>query len=913
MRRGDGFTILHFAFPVILVVVVALIVCNFFFKQYNIEFMDEESVYDTVKTSGLKEIDLPTPPTKDGWDFEGWFFDNVTFENEFTSTSFEKKRVTEDIKVYAKWSEHYHVEGTWVISEQATCTSTGLETLSCVDCKKVIDSKIIEKKAHTPKAAVKEREVKPTCVSVGTYFDVVYCSTCNFKISETAKEISIDPSAHSFDEKSSVNFIAPMVDGSYDSFYFEGVCRLCSANIYKDHISLKVNYEHECLSEGKAEYTYEICNSKFTYTRTIPAEEHVLKGMPASYWAETVVIGDDEVVYYSTTLDEIIIKGEGDYACGDFAPAVFVCETCDKSVQVQARYDHVGKWTVVTEATCTSDGEASINCSVCKTTVKEPIPKHNFEYSVTDEKVITVNGSKKITTYNLIGVCSAYDCSEVHVVENVSYKFTKTPSCLNRGQIEYVAFSIPDQKFNVVAATKSHSILDDSSGKNLLASEIENKDGSINSSYSNLQYIAGSSTDCGLIVQGLYTCSVCQQPVIANIFNVHNGIWVDDENNPPNCTDYGKQYRQCFDCSAIEERIIAPLGHEYNYELVLTKNGTKNTFEVVGTCVRINCDSVVRPLTKDKVTSGVSKKVLVTGNCGVQGVNVYSYTYTEESTNIVYNLECNEYIEPTGNHKFPNGALASNVVDKSTGTFDYTKYKNYLYLFAQTIECEDIVQGYYTCKTCDKYVLVDVKKSHKGTWKVVTEATCYNVGLRTMDCEYCGKVEEEIPMKLHTYSASLSSETVTEEVNGSEEQRYEFTLSAKCTVEECGYVRPDQIVTPDVKKKVTSPTCSEEGFTTYSFSKELEDSDGRKHKFSVSCQLDFTERSEHTLCGKNPSTLMEADGTFLSSIDGIILSEECAGLELKDGDIVDGGYVCEKCGRFIKVRVTIDGTFYRFP
>jgi phosphate transport system substrate-binding protein len=57
-------------------------------------------------TSG-STIALPTEPTKDGYIFSGWFIDDNTFLNEFTLST----PVTQNITVYAKWTEPMGIEG----------------------------------------------------------------------------------------------------------------------------------------------------------------------------------------------------------------------------------------------------------------------------------------------------------------------------------------------------------------------------------------------------------------------------------------------------------------------------------------------------------------------------------------------------------------------------------------------------------------------------------------------------------------------------------------------------------------------------------------------------------------------------------------------------------------------------------
>ena len=49
---------------------------------------------------------------------------------------------------------------------------------------------------HSPKAAVEENRVEPTCTALGHYDTVVYCGTCDAEISRSTVSIDIDPNAH---------------------------------------------------------------------------------------------------------------------------------------------------------------------------------------------------------------------------------------------------------------------------------------------------------------------------------------------------------------------------------------------------------------------------------------------------------------------------------------------------------------------------------------------------------------------------------------------------------------------------------------------------------------------------------------------------------------------------------------------
>jgi len=48
-------------------------------------------------------IEFPEDPTKDGFQFSGWYLDNNTFEIMFNSTSLIERKIREDFTLYARW------------------------------------------------------------------------------------------------------------------------------------------------------------------------------------------------------------------------------------------------------------------------------------------------------------------------------------------------------------------------------------------------------------------------------------------------------------------------------------------------------------------------------------------------------------------------------------------------------------------------------------------------------------------------------------------------------------------------------------------------------------------------------------------------------------------------------------------
>lgn len=64
---------------------------------------NQGSPVNSIVTDGNSAVKLPKNPTKEGYDFEGWFYDNVTFEMPFESDSLLLRPIASDLTVYAKW------------------------------------------------------------------------------------------------------------------------------------------------------------------------------------------------------------------------------------------------------------------------------------------------------------------------------------------------------------------------------------------------------------------------------------------------------------------------------------------------------------------------------------------------------------------------------------------------------------------------------------------------------------------------------------------------------------------------------------------------------------------------------------------------------------------------------------------
>ena len=71
--------------------------------DFKINFEVDGEILTTVSTSGYKPISMPDNPEKDGYTFDGWFWDKDEWERPFTANSLLNESLTSNMTVYAKW------------------------------------------------------------------------------------------------------------------------------------------------------------------------------------------------------------------------------------------------------------------------------------------------------------------------------------------------------------------------------------------------------------------------------------------------------------------------------------------------------------------------------------------------------------------------------------------------------------------------------------------------------------------------------------------------------------------------------------------------------------------------------------------------------------------------------------------
>ena len=74
-------------------------------SEYTITFYIDGEAVDSIETSGNERLTLPAAPEKADHTFEGWFFDNGTWQERLTANTYEETPLTEDVSVYAYYKK----------------------------------------------------------------------------------------------------------------------------------------------------------------------------------------------------------------------------------------------------------------------------------------------------------------------------------------------------------------------------------------------------------------------------------------------------------------------------------------------------------------------------------------------------------------------------------------------------------------------------------------------------------------------------------------------------------------------------------------------------------------------------------------------------------------------------------------
>ena len=71
--------------------------------RFDLNFVVDGEVYKTVRTGASEVVQVPENPTKEGYIFDGWYWDDGIWQEPFTANSLLNAPISDNMSIYAKW------------------------------------------------------------------------------------------------------------------------------------------------------------------------------------------------------------------------------------------------------------------------------------------------------------------------------------------------------------------------------------------------------------------------------------------------------------------------------------------------------------------------------------------------------------------------------------------------------------------------------------------------------------------------------------------------------------------------------------------------------------------------------------------------------------------------------------------
>ncbi|MFA5561486.1 MAG: leucine-rich repeat protein [Eubacteriales bacterium] len=93
---------------------------------FRVSFITDGETYHTLHTNGGEAIQMPSDPQKDGYDFDGWFWDRGEGEQAFDENALLEEPLSANVSVYAKWKPMAASSLFTFLQTEDACVITGL-------------------------------------------------------------------------------------------------------------------------------------------------------------------------------------------------------------------------------------------------------------------------------------------------------------------------------------------------------------------------------------------------------------------------------------------------------------------------------------------------------------------------------------------------------------------------------------------------------------------------------------------------------------------------------------------------------------------------------------------------------------------------------------------------------------------
>ena len=409
----------------------------------------------------------------------------------------------------------------WTIDKKATCTKEGSKSHHCTRCDSKKDVTSISKKEHEWDNGTVTKESTDKETGIKTY----KCKNCN----ETKTEvIPVNK------DESNVDSEAPVIDACNAILSTKSATKGDTVTFsvrITDNVGVKSSLIYVENLETKKEIfihdpKYDEKNDVYIYSMKID------ETIPNGHWRVAAVRADDAVGNV-----EIKTFIQNEY--------IFVVSRDNKDVHQWEE----GK--IVLKPTCTKEGSLIYTCSICKATKTEVLKALGHDYSkdwtIDKKATCTESGSK------------SHHCTRCDSKQDVTV-ISKTSHNFDNGVITTKATCTKD-------GVKTYTCKDCKTTKTELMKALGHD-------YSK-EWTIDKKATCTESGSKSHHCTRCDSKVDETVIsklshNFDNGVITTS----PTCTKDGVKTYTCKDCKTTKAELIKALGHDYSNEWTIDKKAT---------------------------------------------------------------------------------------------------------------------------------------------------------------------------------------------------------------------------------------------------------------------------------------------------------------------------------------------------
>ena len=734
-----------------------------------------------------------------------------------------------------------HNFGEWVTEKEASCTETGTQKHTCVDCG-YSETAEIAMLAHT---LTHHEAVAPTCTTTGS-IEYWECSVCGKKFSDEActtevTNVTRPMAAHTLTKTGAK--AATCTEAGNTEYW---TCSACGTwfldgngeHAIPDHNSVVIPATGHTANEngwyGNDTNHWHVCA---TCGETFDNEAHRGGHATCSERATCDVCG----LKYGSTTDHDYQWQHDDTehwkACKD-------CGTIDKSTRANHTF---GGWVTEKDSTCTETGTQKHTCTACDYSETGVIDKkaHTPEHHDRVEPTCMATGSIE---YWQCSVCSkkfsdagcTVEVTDV-TIPMANHTLTKTDAkaatCTEAGNIEYWTCSVCKKLFSD-AEGKTEITAQDTviAATGHTPSEAWNSDGTdhwhvcttCNAVLDKAAHSGGTATCqakaiCNVCkaeygekadhtfvskhddTQHWKECSVCAAIDLDNPKTNHTfGEW--ETVTDSTCTATGTKKHTCTGCDYSETGVIEKKNHTLDHH-----DRVEPTCTTTGSIEYWQCSACMQKFSDAACTTVVTDVTLPMANHTLNKTDAKAATCTEAGNTEYWTCSVCKKLFSDAEGK--NEITAASVVIPATGhTADESGWNSngtdHWHVCATCKEKFDEAAHTGGTATCSKKAVCDICKAEYGTTTDHTFVSKNDTVQHWKECSACGAIDPANPKTNHTFG---EWETVTDSTCTA-------TGTKKHTCTGCDYSETGVIEkkahTPEHHDRV-EPTCTTTGSIEY--------------------------------------------------------------------------------------------------